>query len=552
MPRFCENFPHPGMCWRFRAWYTSCMGNRIIHSLPQRRVVEEAVAGLADTDSEAAMAHEVERIVREYAAELVLLAVRKHLGTGSSQMRGGLGRLAALLGGAETAAMLRKEAGRRDNSTQTRLNAAMILEKFLGIEVSAGLMGDLRDPNLVVMQSLQDAVTEARSNRHVLLEYVRQMRLENQDIAYLVLDLIGQLSEADRPELLRLIAYDSRGGVAEAALDNLGALRGSEVGRQSAWALHTLQSTLGPELAQKAARNLRKLRMAGVRWEPEKTVDDWWALLSPSDMQGTQHLWFLSDGDEDGCRLVGLRINRAAGVFGAFGGEGVDRRQLPARRQVGERLSISVSPGERSIFVAVPYSYARHCLQESLEGQWQGSGRPLPEEFTLYCPFVFECEREPVSDAISSLPALGRALWEEKREELAKFSAALLEHPAMAGWVLPVGNADADTGEIRRQLAARRGDRTGLQSLAGLPLEALGKLAASIVPEEVPQELGGQLRQALLAQGAWLHFAGDQIFAHYAAMVAESLLSVPLHGHPLLLQMVALGFLQPLGEGRAQ
>ncbi|MCZ0940038.1 MAG: hypothetical protein OXJ55_15455, partial [Caldilineaceae bacterium] len=136
--------------------------------------------------------------------------------------------------------------------------------------------------------------------------------------------------------------------------------------------------------------------------------------------------------------------------------------------------------------------------------------------------------------------------------ELAKFSAALLEHPAMAGWILPVGNADADTGEIRRQLAARRGDRTGLQSLAGMPLKALGKLAASIVPKEVPQELGGQLRQALLAQSAWLHFAGDQIFARYAAMVAESLLSVPLHGHPLLLQMVALGFLQPLGEGRAQ
>ena len=115
----------------------------------------------------------------------------------------------------------------------------------------------------------------------------------------------------------------------------------------------------------------------------------------------------------------------------------------------------------------------------------------------------------------------------------------------MAGWVLPVGNADADPGEIRRQLAARRGDRTGLQSLAGMPLEALGKLAASIVPEEIPQELGGQLRQALLAQSAWLHFAGDQIFARYAAMVAESLLSEPLHGHPLLLQMVALGFLQP-------
>lgn len=514
--------------------------------------MEKAVAGLADTNSEAAMAHEVERIVREYAAELVLLAVRKHLGTENSQMRGGLGRLAALLDGPETAEMLRKEAGRRDNPTQTRLNAAMILEKFLQIEVSAGLMGDLRDPNLIVMQSLQEAVEEARSNRHVLLEYVRQMRQENQDVAYLVLELIGQLPEADQPELLRLIAYDSRKGIAEAALDSLGALRGPEVGRQSAAALHALQSTLRPELAQTAERNLRKLRLAGVRWEPGKTLDDWWALLSPSDMQGTQHLWFLGESAEDGCKLVGLRVNRGAGILGAFGAESVDRRQLPARRQVGETLSISVAPGESTVFVVVPYSYARNSLQESLEGQWQGSERPLPDEFTLFCPFLFECEGEADFGGLSSLLESGQELWEGKREELPAIAAALLKHPAMASWVLPVAKTDAAAGEIGRRLAGSKGARSGLGSLAGVSLEALGRLAASVVTEEVPRELAVQLRQALLAQAAWLHFGGDETLASNAVIVAESLISEPLHSHPLLLQMVALGFLQQLGVGSAE
>ncbi len=522
------------------------MSRKVIHSLRERRLVDEAVAGLGDAESEVEMAQAVERIAREYAAELVLAAVRKHLETGNSQMRGGLGRLAALLPGPETAAMLRKEAGRRDNPTQTRLNAAMILEKFLQIEVSAGLMGDLRDPNLIVMQSLREAVTEARSNRYVLLEYVRQMRQENEDIAYLVLELIEQLEKTDQPELLRLIAYDSRRGVAESALDSLGALRGAEAGGQSASALHTLQSTLRPELARTAARSLRKLRLAGVDWALQG-ADDWWTLLSPSDMQGTQHQWFLGNGDDEGCRLVGLRISGTAGVLGAFGSDSLNRRQLPSRRQVGESLSISVAPEERIVFVTIPYTYARHCLQESLESHWQGTERALPDEFTLFCPFLFAYEGGPVSGEITSLLASGPVLWEEGRGELSKVTAELLEHPAMAGWVLQVGKPGVDAGETGGLMSGEMADGADEGRLARMPLEALGKLAASIVSEDVPQELAGQIRQALLAQAAWLYFAGGKRLARHAVLTAESLLTEPIYSHPLLLQMIARGFLYSRG-----
>ena len=527
------------------------MSNRIIHSLRERRLVEDAVAGLADTTSEAELTREVQRIASEHAPELVLPAIRKHLGTGSSQMRGGLGRLSTLLAGPETAAMLRTEAGRRDNPTQTRLNAAMILEKFLQVEVSAGLMGDLKDPNFVVLQSLQEAVEEARSNRRVLMEYVRQMRQENPDVAYLVIDLIGQLDETDQPELLRLIAYDSRPGVGEAAVDRLSSLRGAAVGAQSAAKLHTLQSTLRPELARAAARNLRKLRLAGVHWNVQ-SADDWWALISPSNLQGTQHLWFLWDGNEVEGKLVGLRLNRAAGVLGAFGNDSMDRRHLPSRRQVGELLSISTSPGESTVFVTIPYNYARHLLQVGLESHWRaGSERALPDDFTLFCPLLFQCQADPISDALSSLLASGPELWDEEQEELSKVSAALLEHAAMAGWILPVDENSVDTEAIRRQAPRREVDRTGLSSLASIPLQELGKLAASVVSEDIPQELIEQLRQALLAQAAWLHYAGDQNFARRAVYVAESLRRVPLHKHPLLLQMIARGFLSLPGEESA-
>ena len=91
----------------------------------------------------------------------------------------------------------------------------------------------------------------------------------------------------------------------------------------------------------------------------------------------------------------------------------------------------------------------------------------------------------------------------------------------------------------------------GTELLAGLPLEELGKLAGSIVSEEAPQELAKQLRQALLAQAGWLHFAGHQSYARHAVYIAESLRHEPLHSHPLLLQMIALGFNQSQEKGGA-
>lgn len=156
-----------------------------------------------------------------------------------------------------------------------------------------------------------------------------------------------------------------------------------------------------------------------------------------------------------------------------------------------------------------------------------------------------------MSDELSSLLATGPALWEEEKEELSKVTAALLEHPAMASWVLPVEKTGVDTGEMRRRFSGREEESSGPHSLASMPLEALGKLAASVVTEDVPQELAGQLIQALLAQSAWLHYAGDQSYARHAVYVAESLRREPLHSHPLLLQMIALGFLRPPGAGSA-
>ena len=491
------------------------MSEKIINTFQQRRQIDAAIAALADTLSESELEQAVKRISQEYAPTLILPALRKHLNTESSQMRGGLGRLAALLPQPETVALLRKEAGRRDNPTQSRLNAAMILERFLQAQVSPGLMADLNDTNLIVMQSLQEALEAGRANRHILLEYVLQMRQESQDVAFLVLDLLGQLAEVDQPELLRLIAYDSRPAVAEAAVTRLGGLRDPVAATESAAALHALQASLLPDSGQAAARQLRKLRLAGFRWEAAP-ADDCWALITPCDFQGSQHLWFLRDESETEGTLIELRINRMAGILETLGSESVDRQYLPPRRRVGEMQSISLTPEKSSVFLTIPYAYARHCLQHILERHWEAAGRALPEEFTLYNPFIFQHSAGAISEGLAALIGSGPEVWTKEEGDLSQVTGALLGHPAMAGWFLPVQKTDSE-GEVEaHDQLGQLLPPTGEHPLANLPPEALERLARSIVAENVPQELAVQLRQALLGQAAWLHLAGHQSYARRA------------------------------------
>ena len=526
------------------------MGEKIANTFQLRRRIDEAVAALADCSSEAELVQSVEAIVQEHAPTLVLPALRKHLNSDSSQMRGGLGRLAARMPRVESVALLRKEAGRRDNPTQTRLTAAMILEKFLNVEVPPGLMGDLNDPHLVVKQSLQEALEAGRNNRQVLLEYVLQMRQESQEVAFLILDLLGQLAEADQPALLHLIAYDDRPAVAETAIARLGALRGPAVAGQSAAALRALKYSLRPELARLPERQLRKMSLAGVGWEPVAT-EDWSALISPCSFQGTQHLWLVRYEEEAGGSLIGMRINRMVGILDAFGNESVEREHLPPRRPVGEMLSVSLTREDQKVFLSIPYAYARHSLESCLESYWQAGGRGLADGFTLYCPLIFGYSAGAMADDMSDLLASGPALWGQGEGELSQVTGTLLGHRAMAGWVLPVGDGDREAAAEARERVADNAALQGSPSFAALEPGMLESVAHSIVRESVPQELAEQLRRALLAQAGWLHIAGHQSYARRAVYTAESLRHEPLDSHPLLLQMIVLGlrnFEERVGE----
>ncbi len=235
----------------------------IINTFQQRRALEQAIGALAETASEADLVEAVRALKFAYPTELLLPALLKRLDTPSSQLRGGLARLAALLPPEEAAPALRRYVGDRRNPPTARTTAAMILDRFLGDPAPPALTADLRESDDAAFQSLAEAVADARANPHVLLEYVTQMQPYGEEIALLVLHHLDRLDGDDRVALLRLMAQDARPIVARAALGRLDTLAASG-NALAARALYTLQWATAPDIAALAERGSPQ---APVPWQ---------------------------------------------------------------------------------------------------------------------------------------------------------------------------------------------------------------------------------------------------------------------------------------------
>jgi hypothetical protein len=518
-------FPLP-----LRGRYNGRMSDKLINTFHMRRKLNADIEALGETSTEAELYDQVRAIIHKYEPDLILATLRKFLDTSSSQLRGGLGRLATLLPYEEVSVALRHEAANRSNPTPARLTAALILERFLDVDIPPAIMSDLKDPEFVVMQSLKEAVTEGRENRYVLLDYVRQMRLESEEIAYMVQNLIDKLPPEERPDLLRLIAYDTRSGVAQSALDRLAALRQPQVSEQGAEALYTLQANLSPKLAEWATRSLRKLRFSGLSYEPPP-MEGWRALLTPCSLSGDQDLWFLRTERNPGT-LLGLQINVGQGLFDAFGSDDIELRYLPPVRPVGEMISIAMSNGTPTVFLEVPVAYARWHLQQILAKHWQQSPlRPLPDEYTLHNIHLFRHASGEVDAGLVDLLAAGPTLWAEDDQNLAEVAAEFLRHPAMASWFFQE--------QPMKEALLRTASATGPVDLAALVQPLIDQMFAD-------QEQSGildRLQAALYAQAGWLSIAGHERTARNAVLLAESLRHMPLTQHPLIALMVEVGLM---------
>ena len=533
--------------------------NGIIHSFQLRRQLEQDLADLAATNSQAALTQGVQRLVEEYTSELLLAAVLRHLGTSSSQLRGGLGQLAALLPIEDTTAALRGVAGNRSKTPQERTTAALVLERYLEQPVSGALLADLAGTEEVPYQSLLEALEEARQNRHVLLEYVTQMQEHPVDTAFMVLRLVDRLRPGDRADLLRLIAQDARPQVAHAAIDRLATAAAEAGGDLCLRSLHTLLFALAPEDAALAERHLRKLQFGGKRYQPPADAG-WQALLGPSDASGYLSVWFVRHtseaGDADADRAggsggniwLGFILSVQGSILQFSGSEDMPRAYLPRQATQGELVTVRTSGGQNTVLLSAPFDVGRWLVRQALEARWRLAGAsasgqaaaqlgddPLQGEYALYNDLLWQF-------ASPRLPKELVEWWERSDADHSTFDTAresskaadaaaiLVDDPAMEGWVR-WSTAMWHNVKYRSQQPPAVPPAT----LVSLLLRELGRM-----PDHKA------LLQAMIAglrvQTLWYAVAGDQVNAGHAALLARATATLPIIENPLLAGLLQKGF----------
>ena len=514
------------------------MSDEITSIFQQRRQLALDIAKMAEAESEAELAAAAQTVAQAYPAGLILAEIVKNLNTLSSQLRGGLGHLAALLPETDVIPTLRSVAANRQNGAQERITAALLLERYVGDLVSASLLNDLDQSNEVAFQSLREAIDEGKNNRHILLEYAVQMRQAGGEIAYLVMDLLDRLAERDRVELLRLIALDDRIPVAAAALERLERLAQGEAGQEALAALHTLAFVLPPVLAPSAERSLRKLRFSGLRYQPPQP-EGWRCLISPADMGGFQSIWFarmpttLEDPQADGA-ILGVIANGRVGLAYAFGRERITAEEMPAPRTLGEIARVNLDGGRSTLMLEVPFDYGRWRIQQALAAHWQAATE-LPDEFRLYCDLIARFDAPEIEPAL-------RACHEEQIEAqtegqtealpghaLQTAAAALLADPAMTAWLRPHGLLVIGLNEQESRISAN--------ARAGLVQSILSELEQH--PERDVLRLA--MIEGLRSQAAWLMLAGRQEQSDRALLLARHLHNAPPSRNPLLAQIIEAG-----------
>lgn len=532
----------------------------IIHSFQQRRQLEEALAALAATTSQAALKEGVQRLVERYDTAALLAAVVRHLGTASSQLRGGLGELCALLPAAEAVAALQAAAGNRSKTPQERTTAALILERYLERPAPPALLADLAGVEEVPYQSLLEAVEEGKRNRHVLLEYVTQMQEHPVDTAFMVQRLIDRLHPRDRAPLLRLIAQDSRAPVAHAAIDRLAAGASEPNGEACLAALHTLVYALPPDMAAIAERQLRKLQFGGKRYTPP-LPEGWQALLAPTDASGYTSVWFVhhnggSDHDaEDSLPGAGSDIHAGTsadpgstpdsnvwlvfilsiqgGILQFSGSEGMPREHLPVKAPPGELVTVRTTNGKSAVLLTVPFDVGRWLVRQALEARWrQSSPDPLPGEYTLYNDLLWQF-------AAPKLPPALMNWWERSDpaaagtvdvSAAAEAALALVDDPAMAGW-LRWSTALWHNVKYRSQ-----------QPPAVAPATLVSLLLRELVRMPDHRVLLQSMAAGLRVQTLWYATAGSETNAARAALLARATARLPITDNPLVARLLEKGY----------
>lgn len=514
------------------------MSDGISGAFQLRRQLALAVAELAQKTDGRSLISATRDIYDSFPDELIQAEILRNLETPDSQLRGGMGQLAALLPSDEIGPALRAVAADRSQTAHRRLTAAMLLSRYIGDPVSPALLSDLRQGDEVAFQSLVEAVEEGKRNRHILLEYVLQMRQAGDHVAPKILEILDRIPESDRVELLRLIALDDRESVAEDALARLEALASSPASAEALRALHVLQFVLPPNLTGLAEDALRRQRFRGNVYRPPKP-DGWRALMGIADLTGNQALWFVrtpADAESDGAILY-MSVNNYTGQLDAFAQEDMQVDELPPQQTAGQIAPIQTDAGRQVPFLEVPFDFARWRVQQLL-ALLRETTPELPPEFRLYCDLIWEFDRpEPPVDLLRFFDtSRGEDTDESPGEhihEAATMTAQLLNQPVMALWL-----------NHNRSLVATLPD-TLVPSTSEERAALVRAILAQMEQHLEGQHLSAAMAASLRAQAAWFEISGNRDAAELALALAESVAGLRVSQNPLLAAVVDAELLRP-------
>jgi hypothetical protein len=525
------------------------MSDTKLLSLQQRRQLEKEIAALANTQNDLELTQAARAIVHGFPASAALNALLKHLDTSSSQLRGGLAHIATLLPPESVAPALRQYAALRQNPVQARLTAAMILERYLGEKLSPGVVGDLQGSDEAAFQSLCEAVDEGKTNRYVLLEYVMQMQEHNEEIAFAVLDALNRLPEGDRVDLLRLIAQDDRPRVRQTALAQLDLLAAPGGNAAAVRALTTLCAVLSPAEIEASERTLRKLKMRGKGYQTP-AIERERALLSPADPAGNQLLClvypvtlpvvqpvshFASQSVAQigqPCSIfVNLVVNQYLGIVGFYVNEEQNQEFLAEKQPVGSVFKLQ---GERGVswFLEAEFGYGLWLAQNALRVHKETKRPALGNEYKLYNDLIWQYPAPQLPKAVQTFLDFEQASADLQAEvaldseQIEADALALLEHAAMADWMLAAPAGQRAAHALLESLPTRQLVRVVLNEIDRLP--ELGQLLAS-------------LETGLRVQAAWLELASQPETAQQALRMALVMRRLPVLHNPFLRGMVEKG-----------
>jgi hypothetical protein len=485
-------------------------GAKVLTGLMERRALEAEFDALAQAQSATELAGRAQRIAERGGAGLPVLLAR--LDTEDPHVRGGLGLVAQRLDRDIVVAALKVAIRSRERTDRTRVTALTLLNRYLDEPVGDDLLAAIRDPGSMALQSLRELIGAMQANPASLIEYLDQLAQQPPEVPGMLMQALPQLMPNPHlVALLRMFAQGEDVRLAQQAVEQLSRTRAPE----ALLALISLTAALPPDRAALADRGQRKLRLSGVQVVPDTPTSGWRALLSPVDGTGAQVIWFVrQQGDAASVQAMTVVARDPSGIVAAFGGVDVAASDAPPVVPEGQVLSVP-QPGERRplMLLSVPFDVGRQAAQKAMQLNWR-SGSPPPLPFRFLNDMIWQYGAAQAAQAAAGL-----------EDGLDRLTAALLDHPAFAGWFWQAP-ALYDAAE---KLGLKHTLRVRSAAVAQLAREAFG--TADVM----------SYSRRLLANANWLRLAGQDEGAALAEAAAAQLQAAPPVESPLVRRLIGIG-----------